>query len=236
MESFGKTFLRNIRTGHILKKKTFVCTKRQRHKNISVKIHVNAFVYSWDCVAGNSVGLHISLHVRHGDLAAMETLLAGDWLWASTHRPGLHSYRDTLKIQTLKAPNNPQESHKHSVASVPLKKYRLHTQMSVNRMSQAAVKVSHVTFNWPLECFHVLAAQTAQWVKLLRCFTNVNLYLVLETCAATRWSCPSLLSRRSVSLKSKPRKACRSTLSSMRNAITFQYSCAFPTCRGFLVP
>lgn len=42
-------------------------------------------LYVQDCVAESRVRLHISLHTRRGDLATMETLLAGDWLGASTH-------------------------------------------------------------------------------------------------------------------------------------------------------
>lgn len=42
---------------------------------------------SQDCVTGTRVRLHISLRTRHGDLATMETLLAGDWLKANADRP-----------------------------------------------------------------------------------------------------------------------------------------------------
>lgn len=42
---------------------------------------------SQDCATGTSVRLHISLRTRHGDLATMETLLAGDWLEANADRP-----------------------------------------------------------------------------------------------------------------------------------------------------
>lgn len=66
-------------------------------------------------MAGNSVRFHISLQIRHGDLATMETLLAGDWPRASTHRLGLHSYRDMLKKSNIKKTS--QDFHKHSVAS-----------------------------------------------------------------------------------------------------------------------
>lgn len=52
------------------------------------------------CVAGNSVRLHISLPTWCGDLATMETLLAGDWHQASTHTEALQSYADTLQSQT----------------------------------------------------------------------------------------------------------------------------------------
>lgn len=56
-------------------------------------------MYSRDCVAGNSVRLHISLHTWHGDLASMETLLAGDWLGASTHR---EAYTPTQTLSKFK--------------------------------------------------------------------------------------------------------------------------------------
>lgn len=102
-------------------------------------------MHSRDCVAASSVGLHISLHTRHGDLAAMETLLAGDWLGASAHteRPALprgHTQNSNLKT--------------HSVTRKTFTNARRHVRKgtdSINkrlsRICQAAAKLSLVTFN-----------------------------------------------------------------------------------------
>lgn len=50
-----------------------------------VQQQASMLMYGKDCVAETSVRLHISLPTRRGDLAAMGTLLAGEWLRASPH-------------------------------------------------------------------------------------------------------------------------------------------------------
>lgn len=147
-----------------------------------VQQHRRACVYGSDCVAGGSVRLHISPHTWHGDLAAMETLLAGDWLRASTHRAAYTPTQTRSKFKLKKALCTSQNSHKHSVTCGPVS--GLHKQPSVNIICQTAVKLLHVTFNWPLICSHMLAAPTDSTVSVAAaCFTAA--FPILGTSLAT---------------------------------------------------
>lgn len=114
-----------------------------------------ACVHSRDCVDRNSVRLHISLHTRHGDLPAMETLLAGDWLWSSTHREACTPTLTRSEFKIKKALSISQTFHKHSC----VQRTTLTPKTNVCKHNPTDdSKTSHVTFNWPLTCSHVLAA------------------------------------------------------------------------------
>lgn len=71
-----------------------------------------------DCVTQTRLGLHLSLHTWHDDPAVMETLLAGDWLRANTHRGPALSHRHTQN-SNLKRTQQFKNCDRHSMTCAP---------------------------------------------------------------------------------------------------------------------
>lgn len=186
---------------------------------LSVQQQPSMCMYGQDCVAETSVRLHISLHTRRGDLAAMRTLLAGDWLRARPHSEACAPTptRSKFKLKKHSATRWTSQTLEDMCQANSI--YSLNKCLWTES-NRAAVKRSHVTFNWPLIWSHMLAAPTvlppAGASLETKQFMICGVFpLFWPEGACPHVNCYALIPQVKTQRKSRPKKACRAWMSSV---------------------